>query len=250
MIRTNAILAALSLSVGATASAQSKSAASTAPSFPLTIPSIMRGTEVFGREPQDVRWSADGQWIYFRWLPPGTSWKESLKPYRVRAVANATPETMTDAAWDSTGAVFGDGSLSIDGRWKAVSSQGDLYLLDMTKGTARRLTQTREAETSPQLSVDGRRVYFASGTNAYSIELDGGLIRQLSDIRTGPAPKADSTTDPQRRTLEAEQRTLLEAIRDRIRDDSLAKARRTAREALQPKTLYLQEREKIAEVSI
>ena len=210
----------------------------------------MRGTEVFGREPQDVRWSADGQWIYFRWLPPGTSWKESLKPYRVRAVANATPETMTDASWDSSGALFGDGSLSIDGRWKAVSSQGDLYLLDMTKGTARRLTQTREAETSPQLSVDGRRVYFASGNNAYSIELDGGLIRQLSDIRTGPAPKADSTTDPQRRALEAEQRTLLEAIRDRIRDDSLAKARRTAREALQPKTLYLQEREKIAEVSI
>lgn len=30
--------------------------------FALDIPSIMRGPEVYGREPQRVRWSADGEY--------------------------------------------------------------------------------------------------------------------------------------------------------------------------------------------
>src|SRR5690242_4369594 len=41
------------------------------PHFDLTIANIMRGPELYGREPQDIRWSPDGQWIYFQWLPAG-----------------------------------------------------------------------------------------------------------------------------------------------------------------------------------
>jgi dipeptidyl aminopeptidase/acylaminoacyl peptidase len=224
--------------------------AATTSTFPLTIPSIMRGTEVFGREPQDVRWSPDGQWIYFRWLPPGTDWRETLRPYRVRAAAGAVPEDMSEAAWDSSGALFSNGSASRDGRLRVVSANGDLYLIDMPRNTTRRLTGTREDETNPQLSTDGRWVYFTRGGNAYAIELEGGFVQQLSDIRTGPEPKPDSTLDPQRRALEKQQRTLLEAIRDRVRQDSLTKARRTQRDASWPKTLYLKEKEKIASISV
>ena len=232
------------------ADAQASTQARNASTFPLTIPSIMRGTEVFGREPQDVRWSVDGQWIYFRWLPPGTDWRETLRPYRVRAAAGSAPEAISEAAWDSTGALYGDASTSADGRTRAVSSHGDLFVIDVARGSTRRLTDTRDDETAPQLSADGRRVYFSRANNAYSIELDGGLVKQLSDIRSGPAPKADSTTDPQRRALETQQRALLEAIRDRIRADSIAKAAKTARDAVRPKTLYLKEHETIASVSI
>ena len=221
-----------------------------ATSFPLTIPSIMRGTEVFGREPERVRWSADGQWIYFRWLPPGTDFREKLKPYRVRAADGAQPEAVSDAVWDSAGAIFAEGSTSADGRTRAVSSGGDLYLIDMTRGTSRRLTDTRAAETNPQLSADGQRLYFVRDNNAYSIELNGGMVRQLSDIRTGPAPKTDSTTSAQRRALEGQQRTLLDAIRDAIRADSLDKAARTARERRLPKAIYLKEKEKVSSISV
>ena len=221
-----------------------------ATTFPLTIPSIMRGTEVFGREPEQVRWSADGQWIYFRWLPPGTNWREKLKPYRVRAAVGAQPETVSEALWDSAGASFTEGSTSADGRTRAVSSGGDLYLIDMARGTPRRLTDTRAAETNPQLSVDGQRLYFVRDNNAWSIELAGGLVRQLSDIRTGPAPKTDSTTSAQRRALEAQQRALLESVRDAIRSDSIDKALRAAREKPLPKTIYLKDHEKVSSISI
>src|SRR5512141_3218733 len=35
--------------------------------FLLTIDNIMRGPELYGYPPQDVRWSGDNQRIYFRW---------------------------------------------------------------------------------------------------------------------------------------------------------------------------------------
>jgi hypothetical protein len=47
-----------------------------AKTFELTIPNIMRGPEVYGREPQRVQWSADGRWLYLQWNPPGTDWRE------------------------------------------------------------------------------------------------------------------------------------------------------------------------------
>ena len=42
--------------------------------FQLTVPRIMRGPENVGREPSGIRFSPDGRWIYFQWLPPGTDW--------------------------------------------------------------------------------------------------------------------------------------------------------------------------------
>src|SRR5580704_10526765 len=35
--------------------------------FLLTIDNIMRGPELYGYPPQDVRWSGDNQRIYFQW---------------------------------------------------------------------------------------------------------------------------------------------------------------------------------------
>ena len=55
--------------------------------FELTIPNIMRGPELYGREPQNPRFTPNGEYIYFNWLPPGTDWRETTKPYRVRAQA-------------------------------------------------------------------------------------------------------------------------------------------------------------------
>ena len=45
-------------------------AAQSAP-FDFSIKNIMRGPELYGRQPQNVRWSADSKWIYFNWLEAG-----------------------------------------------------------------------------------------------------------------------------------------------------------------------------------
>ncbi|MFL5479570.1 MAG: hypothetical protein ACJ79X_11185, partial [Gemmatimonadaceae bacterium] len=63
--------------------------------FDFSIKNIMRGPELYGRQPGDVRWSADSKWIYFTWLEPGTDWREMPKQFRVRAVPGSKPERVS-----------------------------------------------------------------------------------------------------------------------------------------------------------
>ena len=79
-------------------------------SFDFSIANIMRGPELYGREPQRVQWSADGKWIYFYWNAPGTKWSEPAVPYLIAAKAGATPERLSEAQVDSAGPLFANGS--------------------------------------------------------------------------------------------------------------------------------------------
>src|ERR1035437_4386614 len=80
--------------------------------FEFTIKNMMRGPEVYGREPAQIRWTPDGQWIYFQWLPPGSLSGHEPKPYRFRAQAGAKPELVPPAQADSVGPLIADGSFS------------------------------------------------------------------------------------------------------------------------------------------
>jgi len=242
-----AALQALAL-VPAVLGAQRSAAA--AASFDFTIATIMRGPEVYGREPQRVRWSADGRWIYFYWNPPGTKWSEPLWPYRVRAVAGAQPERLTEAQTDSAGPLFADGSYSRDRRLKVVAYEGDLYAVDTRLGSARRLTETTVAESNPSVTADGQGAYFVRENNVYYVDLGRSFIRQITDIRAWPPPVEDSTYAAQRAVLRAQQRELFDVIRERARLDSIAKAERKAHEALRAKPLYLAKDERVTQLSV
>lgn len=220
--------------------------------FDLTIPSIMRGPEVYGREPQNPRFTPDGSYLYFNWLPPGTDWRETTKPYRVRAQAGATPERVTDAHMDSIGPSLAAGALSRDGTRRVVSYSGDLHLVDLRTGTTRRLTDTPAiTESNPTFAASANRVYFLrDGQNVMSLELDTPLIRQVTDIRPGPAPADPRTTDKQRSTLEEQQKQLFGVIRDQVRRDSIARAERLWREGLRTKTLYLGPNERVTGLTV
>ena len=246
--------------------------------FDFSIKNMMRGPEIYGREPQNVRWSADGKWIYFNWLEPGSDWRLSSKPFRVRPTAGATPERVTEAQLDSVAPLLETGRLSPDRRTRVVASGGDLFLLDVDEPRIRRLTQTFGVEGNPMFSADGREIFFVRDDNVYAIALDGGLIRQLTDIRVAGAPavadagagrggrgggggraggggrggdarvtQADTT---QRGSLERQQRELFGVIRDRVRADSIARAEQSARAALRIRPLTLMAGERIGNLSV
>jgi dipeptidyl aminopeptidase/acylaminoacyl peptidase len=224
-------------------------AAAQAPSFDFSIKNMMRGPELYGREPQRVRWSADGRYIYFAWNPPGTKWSEPMWTYRVRAQAGARPERLTEAQNDSAGPLFADGSYSKDRRLKAVAYEGDLYLVDMRAGTSRRLTQTVENEGAPTMTADGSGAYFVRDNNVFYIDLTRSFVRQVTDVRNGPAPR-DSTYAGQRGALRTDQTRLFDALRERARLDSMSRGDRRAHEALQPRPVYLGQTERLGQVSI
>ncbi len=220
-------------------------AQSPAPRFELTIPSIMRGPELVGRAPAQVRWSPDGQYLYFQWLPPGSSWREPVRPYRIRAAAGSAPEALTLAVADSLEPQVADGPLSPDRTRRVVSVRGDLYLVEQPAGRVHRLTSTPGVlETSPRFDLTGQRVFFRRDNNVMAFTLGDLQVQQLTDVRPGPAPDSARAGGPQRRFLAAEEKRLLEAVRDRLRADSLQRVEREAR-ATPMKTVWLQPREEV-----
>ncbi|HEU5218435.1 MAG TPA: hypothetical protein VFU23_07240, partial [Gemmatimonadales bacterium] len=230
------LLPFLMLALPAAASAQ----------FPLTVPRIMRGPENVGREPAAVRFSPDGRWIYFRWLPPGTDWRETLKPYRVRAAAGAVPEPLSMAQADSLEAGAAEGTMSPDRTRRVTAVRGDLYLVDLPGGRVRRLTNTPGVtERNPSFDREGRRVLFQRDNNIFALDLTETAVQQLTDIRSGPAPEEPKRAEGQRAFVENEEARLLGGIRDRRRRDSLDKAERDARAAGLMKPFYLAQGEAV-----
>ena len=247
------------------------------PRFDFTIANIMRGPELYGREPANVRWTPDGQWIYFQWLPAGSDWRATPKPFRVRAQAGATPEQLTTAQMDSVAPLITDGPLSPDRTRRVVSVRGDLYIVDLRKSAVRRLTETVAVESSPRFSPDGLRVVFVRDGNAWSIELASGFTRQLTDLRAADAAaaaqpgaaalggrggaaggrggatgaaSARTALDTQRGALERDQRLLFEVVRDQASSDSVRRAESAARDSLGIRPVSLAAGERLAQLSV
>src|SRR5207245_2460463 len=132
------------------------------------IKGIMRGHDMVGRAPSDVRWSADNRWIYFSWNPPGTPTREPLQPYRVRAEAGAVPESLSIAQMDSAGPLAATGDLSASRTMRAVEWNGDIFVVTLHTGAVRRVTKTVANETDPHFDRDAKHVFFVRGNNAFS----------------------------------------------------------------------------------
>jgi dipeptidyl aminopeptidase/acylaminoacyl peptidase len=236
--------------------------------FQFTIKNIMRGPEVYGREPSNVQWSADGQWIYFQWLKPGSDWREDSKPFRVRAQPGATPEQLTQAQMDSAALSLAGGVESRDGSRRLLTVDGDLYLVD-ANGRNRRLTETVDREADPTFSTNGEAVFYVRDNNVYALDLASGLTRQLTDIHMagegaaagrggavgrggrgalggGTGARSDSLDNGQRGALEREQRELFGVVRDKIAEDSLRRAEREAASHPLVQPINLRQGERVA----
>ena len=228
-------------------SAQVTAAEIEASSFDFTIANMMRGPEVYGRQPEGIRWSPDSRYIYFRWNPPGTDWREQPANYRVRAVRGAQPESLTTAQMDSVGPLLAQGERSPDGRRRVAAYDGDLWLVQGMN--ARRLTQTMEAERSPTWDRTGQRIFFLRGDNVFSLNVADGFVQQLTNVRSGPEQR-ESRTAPQRAALERQQLELFESVRDRARRDSIMTEMRNERQAAQIPALNLRQNERLSQVSV
>ncbi len=67
-----------------------------------------------------------------------------------------------------------------DGKRLLVAASGDLFVVDVPKGSFEQLTKTAEIERDPKLSPDNKYVSFRRGPNLYALELASGKITQLT----------------------------------------------------------------------
>jgi len=192
---------------------------------PLSIDLIMQGPQFYGYVPQDVRWSGDGERVYFGWKQttdtndkPFDTWvlpRAAGAPRKLsEEEAKQAPPTSGDTTRDRSKTVFARG--------------GDLFLYDYSNDKVTQLTKTSDVESDPHFTQDEGRVAFTRGGNLYVLPLGAGPIEQLTAIGSGrEEPKAPDPKTSQG-TLQIQERTLLSAVRERAqrREENEAKQKR------------------------
>ena len=144
--------------------------------FLLTIDNIMRGPQLYGYTPQDVRWSGDNQRIYFRWKQASEPIDKPLETW-VLPRDSGDPRKLSDEDAKTAPPVSGD--TTRDRKRTVYVQDSDIFLYDFTTDKARQLTKTTDAEKDPQFTQDENRVAFTRGGNLYVLDLSqgSGVIR-------------------------------------------------------------------------
>ena len=215
--------------------------------FALTVDNIMRGPGLVGYEPAEVRWSGDGERIYFQWKQASDPLNSDPDTYVVNRDGSA-PRKLTDQEARLAPPVGGD--TTRDHRLTVYGRDGDLFVYRNDTGETRQVTQTSDVESNPRFLRDGKRISFTRANNLFVMSLETGSLVQFTDIRAaagaGPAPATTPVTrgragggppaaagETQKGTdsqefLKKEERELLEVVRDRAakRESDEAKKKR------------------------
>lgn len=161
----------------------------------LTLAALFDGNQ-FDGPGLELRWTPDSRALVYRWTDAdGTSawWREDVatgaktrladwskllselrrqRPARVEA-----PTGDVNAGGDARFAL----DWSADLTHVAGLEAGDLYVLDLTTGRARFVTDDPAPELFPTFSPDGRRVAFVKAGDLYWVGVDGGPVQRLTD---------------------------------------------------------------------
>ncbi len=192
--------------------------------FLLTIDNIMRGPELYGYPPQNVRWSGDNQRIYFQWKQASDAIDKPPDTWMIPR-DSGYPRKLSDDDARTAPPVSGD--TTRDRKRTVYVRDGDIFLYDFTIDKARQLTRTLDVESAPHFTQDEKRVAFTRGGNLYVMALDGGNIEQMTDIKPAPAvPESKPAPESSQAFLQKQEKELLAAVRDRSRQKDAEEARK------------------------
>jgi len=182
----------------------------------LTVEWIMQGPALYGYAPRAVRWSGDGQRVYFEWKQASEPPEKEYSTWVVNRDGSGLRRLSEEEALEAPPARASESS---DGTKAVFAREGDIWLYDYVTDQARRLTRTSDAESSPRLTRDGKRVSFVRGGNLYVLSLESGVIEQLTNILApgAPDPGEERKGTASQEYLKKEERALLEAVEKRAR---------------------------------
>jgi dipeptidyl aminopeptidase/acylaminoacyl peptidase len=186
--------------------------------FPLTVDSIMRGPELVGNPPSNLRWSGDSKELYFDWLIP----KDDQASTWVTGRDGGAPRRLSEA--ERRLAPLANGQWDAKRRRILGVDRGDIVIIDTVARQRLDVTRTTGAESSPRWARGETHVTFVRDNNLFIVPVEsvsaGGIV-QLTDVA---ARRADPRlTDSQKFIKEEEQKILdwveQEAARRKRRED-------------------------------
>ncbi|HUP02559.1 MAG TPA: DPP IV N-terminal domain-containing protein, partial [Bryobacteraceae bacterium] len=233
--------------------------------FALTVENIMRGPNLVGYEPAQVRWSGDSQRIYFSWKQYAQKPGEPRDTYVVNRDGSGLRKLSGEEA-KSAPPVGGDSTR--DHRLTVYARGGDIFLYNAVSGATRQITKTADAESNPRFLRDGKRISFTRGNNLYMLSLESGELIQMTDIVAAGAAGASAasggrggrgetapaaTGEPPKATdgqeyLKNEQKELLETVRERAAERQAEEDKRKKENPRKP--FALQARQSVASLEL
>jgi dipeptidyl aminopeptidase/acylaminoacyl peptidase len=227
--------------------------------FELTIDSIMRGARLVGYPPTSPYWSQDSQKLYFRWKQADEPRLKETSLYVVNRDGSGLRRLTEEEARLAPPA---NGELSKDRTRTLFAEEGNVFLFDHQTNQRRQLIKTTDPESNPHFTFDQKSIYFTRANNLYVMSLDGGSLEQVTDIRvaTPGAPAtppgggggfgqgggqgrgqagAQQTGGGQQGNegqefLKKEERTILDAVRERAEQREEQDAKRKQRDTRKP----------------
>jgi dipeptidyl aminopeptidase/acylaminoacyl peptidase len=207
--------------------------AAAAQQFDLSIDNIMRGPGLYGWTPEDVRWSPDGQHVYFSWKLYTDTLEHDRDTYAVNRDGSGLRKLSDDEKKDAPPA---NAQWTRDKHRAVYLDDADVYLWDAAAGKRRALTQTNDVESAPQFTFDETRVTFVRTNNVFAIDLANGSITQLTNI-VAPDDKGPNVTlwddaakkgTASQEYIKAEERKLLDVVdrKAKKREEDEAKRKR------------------------
>ncbi len=145
----------------------------------LTVDTIMRGPGLAGYAPKNVRWSRDGQQVFFDWKQYSDPTEENFDTYVVGRDGKGLRKLSDEEAKH---AAPGDARWTRDRRRAVLVKNGDVFLYDASAKRRRALTDTTEAESNARFTQDEKSVAFRRGNNLYVVSLADGTIEQKTNI--------------------------------------------------------------------
>ena len=187
--------------------------------FELTVDSIMRGPELVGNPPNNLRWSGDSKELYFEWLMP----KEDQAATWVVSRDGGTPRRLSEA--DRRNAPLPTGQWDAARRRILGVDRGDIVVIDTVGRKRIDVTRTTGAESSPRWAKGETHVTFVRDNNLFIVPVESvaaGSLVQLTDVSTR---RTDPRTTDSQKFLKDEEAKLLDWVEEEA-------ARRKRREAL------------------
>lgn len=174
---------------------------------PLTLETVMRGSDWIGHPVTSPYWSADGTSIYY-WLKRDGSAEGNTDVHAAgdgRKVSDLYRVSIADGATvklDAAGQMIADGPLvfNYSHTMAAYVRHGDIFVFELSNHHRIQITASAEEKSAPRFSADSQSILYQVGPAWYSYSLSLGVSVPVAILKTGidpDAPKSDALRDLQ-----------------------------------------------------
>ena len=199
----------------------------------LTIEKIMQDQDKWmGTLPENIFWSDDSKTILFNWNPE----KDTLSSLHSYSLVNRN--ILKISSDEKQKMSTSDGEYNRDYSAKVFVRNGNLFILDLKKGTQKQLTDWLGRVSQVRFTSDQQNISFVFNQNLYLLKLESGMIKQLTNFVSGEKKK-DKKGSSQDEWLEKQQMGLFDVLKTKDAFQKTQSRRNEAEKEKQPEPVYL-----------